>query len=68
MVAALNEQAVAELTEREDKHGIEIAQSRLHKAEKLLSQTQSVDSRYRAVIEYNLACSYQMAGDLVSCK
>jgi hypothetical protein len=59
LVAALNEQAVAELTEREDKHGIEIAQSRLNKAEKLLlSQIQSVDSRYRAVIEYNLACSY----------
>jgi hypothetical protein len=36
LVAALNEQAVAELTEREDKHGIEIAQSRLNKAEKLL--------------------------------
>ena len=59
-VACLNEQAIKEINANEDAQDLETGQHRLHKAFKIVNEAQNshFDSNYKAVINYNLACSY----------
>jgi len=67
LLACLNEQAVKEINTNEEQHDLEIGQQRLQKAFKIVhnpAQPNQFDGNYKAIINYNLACSYQIQGDL----
>jgi hypothetical protein len=58
LIASLNELAVKELGDP-DENNLLVAQQRLQKAKKMLVQQPSIDSNYRAIVDYNLAVSFQ---------
>jgi len=67
LLACLNEQAVKELSCLDNPHEFQIGQQRLHKAYKIIVETKNpgaFDANYKAIICYNLACSYQLQGEL----
>lgn len=67
-VASLNEQAVRDINQHDDGHDLEIGQQRLLKALKIVDDPKShFEDNHRAIISYNLACSYQMQGELTNC-
>ncbi len=58
-VACLNEQAVRDINQHDDGHDLEIGQQRLIKAMKIIDDPKShFEESHRAIISYNLACSY----------
>jgi hypothetical protein len=68
LLACLNEQAVKEISD--EGQDLQIGQQRLLKAYKIIVETKNpraFDSNYKAIICYNLACSYQMQGGLGDC-
>lgn len=73
LLACLNEQAIKELNSSMKSNGdneLDIGQQRLLKAHKIMVETRSpntFDANYKAIICYNLACCYQMQGELADC-
>ena len=68
LLVCLNEQAVKEINQTEDGHDLEIGQQRLLKAYRMVNEAKGkFDATHRAIINYNLACSYQIQGDLPNC-
>jgi len=65
LLACLNEQAVKEINQVDDEREVSTGQQRLLKAYKIIIETNKAsmfDSNYKAIICYNLACSYQIQG------
>lgn len=59
LLACLNEQAVKEISE--EAQDLLVGQQRLHKAYKIIIETKNPDAfdpSYKAIICYNLACSF----------